>query len=84
MVKGGRKAVRHAGGLEMEQRGTVSLGPKGRNQQAQGTWPEDRSGGRSQRNQTERTQAAGWRNMKGNQERGKTRQGRGNIRGENK
>lgn len=33
----------------MEQTGTVSLRPKGRNQQAQVTWPEDRSGGRGQR-----------------------------------
>lgn len=64
MVKDGGKAIRHAGGLEMEQSGTVSLGPKGRNQQAQVTWPEDRSGGRSQRNQTERTKAEGWRNTK--------------------
>lgn len=31
-------------GLEMEQSETVSLRPKGRDQQAQVTWPEDRGG----------------------------------------
>ena len=49
VVEDGGKAVRHAGGLEMLQSGTVSLGPKGRTQQARVTWPENRSGGRSEK-----------------------------------
>lgn len=53
MVKDGGKAIRHAGGLEMEQSGTVSLGPKVKNQHVQVTWPEDISDGRSQRKQRE-------------------------------
>lgn len=53
MVKDGGKAIRHAGGLEMEQSGTVSLGPKVRSQHVQVTWPEDISDGRSQRKQRE-------------------------------
>lgn len=43
----------------MQQSGTVSLGPKGRTQQARVPWPENRAGGRGQRNETERTQAEG-------------------------
>lgn len=59
----------------------VSLGLEGRHQQAQVTWLENRSGGRSQRNQTGRTQVEGWKNTKGKQDRrGGTRQGRGDIR----
>ena len=74
----GEKAIRHAQGLETEWSGTVSLGPKGRHQQAQVTWPEDRSGGGSQ---TGRIQVEGWENTKGKQERRvETRQGRRDIR----
>lgn len=66
VVKDGGKAIRHAGGLEMERSGTVSLGPKVRSQHVQVTWPEDISEGRSQRKPTERSQVEDGETQKGN------------------